>query len=89
MRFDHFIRIIKVTGVLSMSHLLHVVLARYPNARFQGGYEEPGTVLIAIPDLRWNDAPQGPEEFFRGLCSSRVISGFRHKRYTDQEEVRR
>ena len=88
MHFDRFVRIIKVTGVLSMSQLLRVVLARYPDARICGSHEGPQIGLIIIPYLLWNGSPQGPEVFFRGLCQSGVIRGFHHKRYSDQEEVR-
>lgn len=84
---QQFLRIIKVTGALSISQLTRLVLGRYPTARIQGGYE-PHTVLVVIPDLIWNSSPNGPEGFFRGLCHSGVISSFHHKRYTDQEEVR-
>jgi hypothetical protein len=84
---QQFVRIIMVTGVLSFSQLSRLVGQRYPDARFQLG-DERGTALIVIPDLLWNSSSNGPEGFFRGLCGSGVIGGFRHKRYTDQEEVR-
>jgi hypothetical protein len=85
--FVNFVRIIKVSEVRSFNGVSAAVNARYPDARMTLG-EEPRTVLIVVPDLLWNSSPNGPEGFFRGLCQSGMIGGFRHKRYSDQEEVR-
>ena len=82
-----FVRIIHIMGCRSIEDLMRAVKQRYPDARIRVG--EDLRPLIVVPDLLWNQSPNGPEGFFGGLCRSGVIRGYHHKRYSDWEEVRR